>query len=60
MYKRYGDMNQTLINRIGNGVGCIGGDKGTQLQCREQLATQNEREFGDREPGNAMESEKPH
>ena len=47
MYARYLHLTKTLINQVGSGSSCIGGGKGIQLLCRQQLATRNGCDFGE-------------
>jgi len=47
VYSKYQHLTRTLINQVGTGASCIGGGKGIQLLCRQQLATRNGCEFSD-------------
>ena len=47
MYGKYQHLSKTLVNQVGSGASCIGGGKGIQLLCRQQLATRNGCEFAD-------------
>ena len=46
-YYHYNTLKHTLINVVGKGSSCIGGGKGRQLLCREQLAERYGCQFGD-------------
>mmetsp|Transcript_11741 Transcript_11741/g.13625 ORF Transcript_11741/g.13625 Transcript_11741/m.13625 type:complete len:575 (+) Transcript_11741:149-1873(+) len=37
-YTKYSSLKRTIINQVGRGSSCIGGGKGKQLRCREELA----------------------
>ena len=47
VYSRYQHLTRTLVNQVGTGASCIGGGKGIQLLCRQQLAIRNGCEFSD-------------
>ena len=46
-YYHYNTLKNTMINVVGKGSSCIGGGKGRQLLCREQLAERYGCKFGD-------------
>ena len=46
-YDRYKHLTKTIINQVGSGSSCIGGGKGIQLLCRQQLAARGGCEYGD-------------
>jgi hypothetical protein len=47
VYSKYQHLTKTLINQVGTGASCIGGGKGIQLLCRQQLATRNGCDFAE-------------
>jgi hypothetical protein len=47
VYGKYQHLTKTLVNQVGTGASCIGGGKGIQLLCRQQLATRNGCEFSE-------------
>mmetsp|Transcript_10040 Transcript_10040/g.11573 ORF Transcript_10040/g.11573 Transcript_10040/m.11573 type:complete len:594 (-) Transcript_10040:102-1883(-) len=46
-YTKYSSLKRTIINQVGRGSSCIGGGKGKQLRCREELAENSGCSFSD-------------
>jgi hypothetical protein len=46
-YDRYRFLSRTIVNQVGAGSSCIGGGKGIQLLCRQQLASRHQCEYSD-------------